>query len=309
MSRILNLSSIPLGQIYSWLPRELQAEQIVVFPDVSPGATPLPTGVAVKTRMPRWRCLAISDCGCGMRLVKSGMTLDQFSFDLWDAVGWKLKENKGGLGDLGGGNHFLVALISEKEPYVYFLIHTGSRKESELVDHLVDKPQEFDNEFERIMEWARQNRQAVQAALEQFFGPLELIVDRPHNSFEKLDDGSVIIRKGSVRVEPGELNVIPASLNDKAALVRAKSRVKNILNSLSHGTGRQMSRSETKEYASQYDFDQLRRRVYIPSYIQNDSLRTEGPYAYRLLENTLQYLHDYIEVVDLFEIIAYLGHL
>jgi len=34
----------------------------------------------------------------------------------------------------------------------------------------------------------------------------ELLLDLPHNTYEQLDDGGVIIRKGSVRLRQGELS-------------------------------------------------------------------------------------------------------
>ena len=48
-----------------------------------------------------------------------------------------LRTNKGGLGDLGGGNHFLDAIAPYSDGPIYFLIHTGSRNESGHVDALI----------------------------------------------------------------------------------------------------------------------------------------------------------------------------
>ena len=41
---ITNLSAEPLGKLHSWLPHDLQAEQVVFLPDACPGKSPLPTG-------------------------------------------------------------------------------------------------------------------------------------------------------------------------------------------------------------------------------------------------------------------------
>ncbi len=62
--------------------------------------------------------------------------------------------SKGSLGDLGGGNHFLDALEPYGDTRLHFLIHTGSRDESGLVDDLVEQPDRFDREFSRIVAWA-----------------------------------------------------------------------------------------------------------------------------------------------------------
>ena len=108
--KITNLSAEPLGRLHSWIPHDLQAEQIVFLPDACPGKSPLPTGTAVLTRQEDWRRFAISDCGCGMRLVRSSVPVKDFDNTRWNAVADHLRANKGGLGDLGGGNHFLDAL-------------------------------------------------------------------------------------------------------------------------------------------------------------------------------------------------------
>lgn len=302
-----NLSAEPTNKLYSWLPHDLEAEEIVILPDACPGKSPLPTGTAVKLNQTNWRKFAVSDVGCGMRLLRSDF--NEISLEQWNNVADLLKANKGQIGDLGGGNHFLDALLPYSENRIFFLIHTGSRKESGLVDAYVDKPHEFDEVFEQTTQWAYDNRTGVQQTLEQIFGELELILDLPHNTYEYLSDGSVIIRKGTVKVTPGDLNIIPSNLGGDISLVRATEKVGEILNSLSHGTGRIVPRGECKELAESYDFTALRQRVMMPGCIQDASLRTEGPYAYRDLDKCLELLQEYIEEIERFSVIAYMGHL
>ncbi len=127
---ITNLSAEPLGKLHSWIPRGLSAEQVVFLPDACPGKSPLPTGTVVLTRQDDWRRFAVSDCGCGMRLVRSTMPASDLNLRLWDDVANHLRANKGALGDLGGGNHFLDALSPYEDGPLNFLIHTGSRAES-----------------------------------------------------------------------------------------------------------------------------------------------------------------------------------
>ena len=194
---LVNLSTEPEGRLRDWLPRSLHAEKVVFLPDACPGRSPLPTGCAVHTRQSDWRQFALSDCGCGMRLLRSDLGVDALKRDAWDAVADRLRANKGRLGDLGGGNHFLDALEPYDGEQLYFLIHTGSRSESGLVDDLVDDPVAFDAQFADIVAWAADNRASVQRALEATFGTMEVVVDLPHNTFERLPDGSVIIRKGA----------------------------------------------------------------------------------------------------------------
>lgn len=306
--KITNLSAEPEGVLRSWLPHTLAAEHVVFLPDACPGPSPLPTGSAVLTRQPDWRSLALSDCGCGMRLLRSRLASAQLAQDLWDEVAKKIRQNKGKLGDLGGGNHFLDALLPYDEDTLYFLVHTGSRLESGVVDQFVDDPNRFDSEFARVVEWAQLNRAEIQSTLESVIGPTELVLDLPHNTVESTPAG-VIIRKGAVQVGPGENAVIPSHMFGDAVLVKATHRIDDLLCTMSHGTGRTMSRGDAKTAARTFDFDALRKAVMMPSFLKNASLTTEGPFAYRNLDDCLALIAGYVEEIKRFSVIAYAGHL
>lgn len=306
---ILNLSAEPLWRLHTWIPHGLSAEKIVFLPDACPGKSPLPTGTAVFTRQPDWRRFAVSDCGCGMRLVRSTLTDADVTQSRWDELADRLRANKGRLGDLGGGNHFLDALVPYDEGPVHFLVHTGSRDESGHVDALIDEPTKFDREFDRVVGWAAENRAAIHESIDRTFGRTDLVLDLPHNTYESLPDGAAVIRKGSVHVQPGSLVVIPSHMSGDVVLARATERVQQSLNSLSHGTGRKMSRADCKPLADSFDFEALRRAVMIPTGVQDSSLRTEGPYAYRDLDECLALLDGYVQEVSRLAVIAYMGHL
>lgn len=306
---LINLSAEPIGRLHSWIPQGLQAEKIVFLPDACPGKSPLPTGTAVMTRQSNWRKFAVSDCGCGMRLLRSDLSPKELDLARWDRVAELLRSNKGGLGDLGGGNHFLDALEPYDDGPMHFLIHTGSRNESGHVDAFVDIPERFDEEFGRVVEWAADNRAAVHDALIRVFGKMELVLDLAHNTYEIVDDGAAIIRKGSVRVKPRELSILPSHMSGDVLLVRATDRVHEILYSISHGTGRKMSRADCKPLADGFDFERLRERVLIPSSVDNASLRTDGPFAYRDLDECMALIEDYVEPVMRYSVIGYMGHL
>lgn len=210
MPRITNLSAEPIGKLHSWLPHDLDPEEIVFLPDACPGKSPLPTGTAVLTKQKDFRRFAVSDCGCGMRLLQSSLQVTDLGIEKWNSLADHLRANKGRLGDLGGGNHFLDALAPYDDGPIYFLIHTGSRDESGHVDALLDRPSEFDRKFEQVVQWAVDNRATIHECIERVFGRMEMILDLPHNTYEQLADGGVIIRKGSVRLMPGELSVLPS---------------------------------------------------------------------------------------------------
>jgi RNA-splicing ligase RtcB len=306
---LVNLSAEPLGKLHSWIPHELKAEKIVFLPDACPGKSPLPTGTAVLTHQSNWRRFAVSDCGCGMRLVRSTVEAAGLDVGRWNKVADFLRARKGVLGDLGGGNHFLDAVAPYNDGPLHFLIHTGSRNESGHVDNLVERPDSFDKEFNRVVRWAAENRAAIHEKVEFVFGETELLLDLPHNTYEQLADGGVIIRKGSVRLLPGELSVLPSHMSGDVVLIRAKAEVMNILNSMSHGTGRAMSRSDCKPLADAYDFGLLRKSILIPTGVEDSSLRTDGPFAYRDLDECLALIQDYVEVVARFGVVGYMGHL
>jgi release factor H-coupled RctB family protein len=135
------------------------------------------------------------------------------------------------------------------------------------------------------------------------------VLDLPHNTYELMADGGAIIRKGSVRVRPGAMVVIPSHMSGDVVVAIATERVAESLYSLSHGTGRKMSRSDCKPLADHFDFDALRRSVLIPSGVANSSLRTEGPYAYRDLDECLALLEGYVAEVARLAVVAYMGHL
>ena len=306
---LINLSAEPMGRLHSWIPHDLQAEKIVFLPDACPGKSPLPTGTAVLTRQESWRRYAVSDCGCGMRLLRTDLPPSDFDLARWNSVANRLRRNKGGLGDLGGGNHFLDALEPYDEGPLHFLIHTGSRNESGHVDNFVDNPDRFDKEFDRVVNWAAANRAAIHDALSDAFGKVDLVLDLPHNTYEVLEDGGAIIRKGSVRVSPGEHSILPSHMSGDVLLVRATDRVTGILNSISHGTGRTMSRGDCKALADNFDFNGLRTKVLLPSGIEDASLRTDGPFAYRDLDECIALIKDYVEPVTRYSVIGYMGHL
>ncbi|MGI4831200.1 MAG: RtcB family protein, partial [Janthinobacterium lividum] len=297
---ITNLSAERLGKLHSWIPHDLDGKQIVFLPDACPGKSPLPTGTAVLTHQENWRRFALSDCGCGVRLLRANISPDDLDLRRWNQVANLLRANKGSLGDLGGGNHFLDALAPYGDGPLYFLIHTGSRNESGHVDTLTNQPADFDKTFAQVVQWAADNRATIQERIERAFGKTELVLDLPHNTFEQLGDGNVIIRKGSVRLLPGELSVLPSHMSGDVVLVKGTPKVGEILNSMSHGTERRMARSECKPFADTYDYASLRRSILIPSGVEDASLRTDGPFAYRDLDECLSLISEYVEVVERF---------
>jgi hypothetical protein len=70
-----------------------------------------------------------------------------------------------------------------------------------------------------------------------------------------------------------------------------------------------MSRSDCKPLADGFDFEALRRAVMIPSGVADASLRTEGPYAYRDLDECLALWAGDVSEEKRFAVAGYMGHL
>lgn len=322
MTTLINRSHEPDWKILSWLKTAgaLDAARTVVnLPDTCPGRSPLPTGTGFLTQSADWRRFAVSDVGCGMCIVRTRLTRDDAKTPAfraqWTSLCERLRANRNkGLGDLGSGNHFLDAAVSHADDSVCFVVHTGSRNESGLVDDLVGSPKRFDSEFARIRKWAFENRRVVLEIAEAEFGRFVPLrqglerLDRDHNHFEETDSG-VVIRKGSQRVEPGGLALIPSNLLDDMVLVRAGEGVRGQLLCLPHGTGRSMARSEAKLIATPEALAGLRERVFIPASIEDASLRTDLPACYRELDAGLALIADLVEVEERFTPVAYIGQL
>ena len=163
--------------------------------------------------------------------------------------------------------------------------------------------------FSRVVRWAAENRATTHERVDAVFGETELVLDLPHNTYEPLGDGGVIIRKGSVRLQPDELSLLPSHMAGDVVLNKAREKVNEVLNSMIHGTGRAMSRSDCKPLADACDFDALRESVLIPCGVDDSSLRTDGPFAYRGLDHCLALINEHVDVTVRFGVVGYVGHL
>ena len=68
-----------------------------------------------------------------------------------------------------------------------------------------------------------------------------------------------------------------------------------------------MSRSDCKPFADSYDYANLRRSLLVPSGVEDSSLRTDGIFAYRDLDECLALIEDYVEVEERFGVVGYMG--
>jgi RNA-splicing ligase RtcB len=80
----------------------------------------------------------------------------------------------------------------------------------------------------------------------------------------------VIVRKGAVRLKPGQAAVIPSHLSGDVALVEATPEITAILHSMSHGTGRKVSRGDAKTLVANLDFGKMRKTIIMPNGMSTD---------------------------------------
>ena len=98
-------------------------------------------------------------------------------------------------------------------------------------------------------------------------------------------------------------------MNGDVVLITATDEVENTYNSLCHGTGRVMSRGQAKEFASTFNYDALREKIYIPKMIANDNIKTDAPFCYRDLDSCLGLIDNLIKIDKRFSVFAYLGQM
>lgn len=145
---LTNLSGLPREQVFNWLPhRSLEISKAAFFPDATPIKNGIPTGCAIETFDPKWRKYAAFDAGCGMRVLQSELSWQDFSNDSWDKLAGVLMDrqcNRGlrtrATGILGTGNHFVDAFVSHSDMKVWFIIHSGSTTEGSSLKRLTHMP-------------------------------------------------------------------------------------------------------------------------------------------------------------------------
>ncbi|RSC27760.1 RtcB family protein [Pseudomonas putida] len=238
--------------------------------------------------------------------------------------------NRGHLGTLGGGNHFIEVCLDEADR-VWFMLHSGSRgvgnaignlfiglAQADMRQHLANLPDKDLAYFEEgsrhfadyveAVEWAqdfaRQNRelmmQAVVAATRKVLGrPFEAsleAVNCHHNYVQREQHFGrevLVTRKGAVSAQKGELGIIPGSMGAKSFIVRGLGNEEAFC-SCSHGAGRVMSRTKAKNLFTVED--QQRATAHVECR-KDKSVIDEIPMAYKDIDAVMQAQRELVEVV------------
>jgi hypothetical protein len=305
---LLNLSSLSTTQCLGYLPKDLRAKKVVIFPDICKVNWLLPTGIVVLTDQEDWRRFAVSDIGCGMLLCKSNIKRSEFDRDLWDKTYFELKATIKRIIELSTGNHFIDAIYSIDNEQVYFLIHNGTPKNPIELTQLANNPIQFDATCDSLITKAKDGRYFIYRILNKIFGNLSFVFDKIHNSYEKSKEG-VIIRRGAVKVGISDNTIIPSCLSGDIALVNSTKEVENTLFSLNHGTGRVIQQGFHLEESISSSYSNIRDLIYIPKMIKDSEIIYDLPNCYRSLDECLELVKEFIVVQERFRVLAYLGHI
>ncbi|MBU4086481.1 MAG: RtcB family protein [Nanoarchaeota archaeon] len=281
--------------------------KMIVLPDYSPGREGLPVGVVgVYDRMSHevQADYLGPDIGCGMTLAKFERPLEGLEYLTHNAAS-RLKSSSSELRSLGGGNHFItfyeaVKIAEDSEVGLQaednlVLVHSGSGELGRQVYAHGVSGGRFMGVYDRLIGFGLQNRKNILDLIQNMAkNRMEIVSNHPHNTVE-LDDEQVTYRKGAIKLLPGEITVIPSSMGGDALIVRAKPQIVELENSMCHGTGRKISRSSAK--SRDFDFTDLRKRVFIPSFIRDKNIQSEHPDCYRKIEEVYPAIRQYLDLI------------
>jgi tRNA-splicing ligase RtcB len=215
------------------------------------------------------------------------------------------------LGTLGGGNHFLE-LQTDDAGTLWLMLHTGSRNLGQRIHrhHLAhaqrlptgilaiptdsDAGHAYLADVQTGRQWAKSNRHllaiAAAQAIEQTLGAtplLDTLIDCDHNhlSPETHAGRSLFIhRKGATAAHLGTPGLIPGSMATHSFHTRGNGSSESLCSS-SHGAGRTLSRSESRQQITRKKLrEQLSRAgVWYDPRLES-SLIEESPTAYKPID-------------------------
>ncbi|PIF52360.1 tRNA-splicing ligase RtcB [Pseudomonas sp. 29] len=238
--------------------------------------------------------------------------------------------NRGHLGTLGSGNHFIEVCLDEANR-VWFMLHSGSRgvgnaignlfiqmAQADMRQHIANLPdrdlayfeegsQHFDDYVEAVgwaQDFAKQNRElmmraVIQATRQIIRKPFEVALEAVnchHNYVQKerhFGEEVLVTRKGAVSAKKGELGIIPGSMGAKSFIVRGLGNEESF-SSCSHGAGRTMSRTKAKNMFTVED--QIRATAHVECR-KDEAVIDEIPMAYKDIDKVMHAQRELVEVL------------
>lgn len=215
---------------------------------------------------------------------------------------------------LGGGNHF-IEIDQDEEGNYYLVIHTGSRSlgpiintyynnegQKALKEKGIEVPYEmtyiedtlygkYINDVRMASMFATQNRLSIAIEIaSKMKWRLSSMRDYPHNYF---DDREKILHKGST-TNFGSMVYIPVNMKDGIIYGKPVDN-EDWNNSLPHGAGRLIKRSEVANSVTLSMFKKEMEGIYSTSVDRNTL--DEAPFAYRRIDELRSAISGVVDVL------------
>lgn len=217
---------------------------------------------------------------------------------------------------LGGGNHF-IEIDQDEEGNYYLVIHTGSRSlgpiintyynnegQKALKEKGIEVPYEmtyiedtlygkYINDVRMASMFATQNRLSIAIEIaSKMKWRLSSMRDYPHNYF---DDREKILHKGST-TNFGSMVYIPVNMKDGIIYGKPVDN-EDWNNSLPHGAGRLIKRSDVANSVSLSMFKKEMEGIYSTSVDRNTL--DEAPFAYRRIDELRSAISGVVDVLGI----------
>jgi len=255
------------------------------------------------------------DVGCGMLLARFKQRLEDSLGDLNHgaySIACRMQIDDKDIDGLWGRNHFIdiyeaqeidISVPEIKKGDNLALIHSGSgRKRIDIFKNGLCGAK-YLKAHDMASNFARENRQKLlEMVQEATKTEASQIFNRTHN-FVEVNDDRIIYRRGAVCLRLGYVGIIPSTMAGDAVLVTPKPGISDLECSICSGTGRKISEKDAK---SEFDSMEIRKRVYIPHFIDDDFLWNENPENYNSLEEIIQILEPYVNVVGRLKPVAHI---
>jgi tRNA-splicing ligase RtcB (3'-phosphate/5'-hydroxy nucleic acid ligase) len=239
------------------------------------------------------------------------------------------------LGSSGSGNHFVEfgALTLNRDDlglkagvYCALLSHSGSRGTGgEVATHYsklamslhrdlprelmhlawldldTDAGQEYWNAMELMGKYAAANHYLIHRDIAKLLGARVLLDMENHHNFAWKEDhfgrDLIVHRKGATPAGKGIIGIIPGSMATPGYVVRGKG-VPESMNSASHGAGRRLSRTATR---NSYTWHEGRKFLADHDVILISAGLDEVPMGYKDIESVMAAQSDLVEVIARFD--------
>jgi tRNA-splicing ligase RtcB len=164
-----------------------------------------------------------------------------------------------------------------------------------------DAGQEYWHAMELMGRYAAANHLLIHRAVAKLLGASVLLDIENHHNFawkEKHFGQDVIVhRKGATPADKGVVGIIPGSMATPGYVVRGKG-VPESMNSASHGAGRRMSRTATK---NTYTWNDGRKFLAEHDVVLISAGLDEVPMGYKDIESVMAAQSDLVEIVARFD--------